>query len=271
MKKHSLASNIILFMVIIACICVTGVTANAARITSGELYRDFDLEYRDVVAIETDDINYLRELVDDCKNQMSNAHMMAEYARALHYPEDCYTITSARHDWWMYYDLWYIYRDRLETLESAKSFATKAQLEEYPVASTVWNLLKEHGYNNYVCAGIIGNMMAECGGQTLDLDYDAYNPSGYYYGLCQWNRSAYYYVFDADIEGQMKVLFDTIEYEFNTFGYCYSSYFDYDSFVEIENEQDAALAFAKCYERCGSGTYYTRQLNATEAYNYFVG
>ena len=33
---------------------------------------------------------------------------------------------------------------------------------------------------------------------------------------------------------------------------------------------DAALAFAKCYERCGSGSYTTRQNNAIIAYNYFV-
>ena len=178
-----------------------------------------------------------------------------------------------QHDWWMYHDLYFDYKDELAELEasSKKSFVTETQRKEYPVAARVWELLKEAGYNDYVCAGIIGNMMAECGGQTLSLTYDAYSPSGYYYGLCQWNRSAYGYVFDADVDEQIEVLLDTIVYELDTFGYCYSNYFDYSSFLELTDEQDAALAFAKCYERCGSGTYYTRQLNATEAYNYFVG
>ena len=30
------------------------------------------------------------------------------------------------------------------------------------------------------------------------------------------------------------------------------------------------MAFAKAYERCGSGSYGVRQINALKAYNYFV-
>ena len=38
----------------------------------------------------------------------------------------------------------------------------------------------------------------------------------------------------------------------------------------MSNERDAAKAFAKCYERCGSSTYTIRMNNAEKAYNYFV-
>lgn len=38
------------------------------------------------------------------------------------------------------------------------------------VASQVWTRLKSYGYSDSVAAGIIGNMMRECGGDTLDLD-----------------------------------------------------------------------------------------------------
>ena len=38
----------------------------------------------------------------------------------------------------------------------------------------------------------------------------------------------------------------------------------------MTDAQQAALAFAKSYERCGSGSYGIRQQNALKAYNYFV-
>ena len=47
--------------------------------------------------------------------------------------------------------------------------------------------------------------------------------------------------------------------------------FVYWHFTQLTNERDAALAFAKCYERCSSAGYTKRQNNATTAYKYFVG
>ena len=55
------------------------------------------------------------------------------------------------------------------------------------IASQVWTHLKNYGYSDSVAAGIIGNMMRECGGDTLDLDWDIvghYNGDEYY-GLCR--------------------------------------------------------------------------------------
>lgn len=74
----------------------------------------------------------------------------------------------------------------------------------------------------------------------------------------------------ASLEEQCDYLRDTIEYEFDTFGYVYKRNFDYNSFLDLTDIKSAALAFAKCYERCGSGSYYTRQQNAIAAYNYFI-
>ena len=34
--------------------------------------------------------------------------------------------------------------------------------------------------------------------------------------------------------------------------------------------EEIALAFAKCYERCGSGSYDVRQSNALIAFEYFA-
>ena len=109
--------------------------------------------------------------------------------------------------------------------------------------------------------------MAEVGGNTLDIQYDIYGSS--YYGMCQWNK-AYSEVWGASLEEQCNYLEDTIEYEFDTFGYAYKRGFDYNDFLNMTSITDAALAFAKCYERCASGSYTVRQNNAITAYNYFV-
>lgn len=57
-------------------------------------------------------------------------------------------------------------------------------------AERVWDYLRSLGYSEAATAGILGNMMAECGGQTLDLDpfIIGYTP-GFSYGLCQWTAN----------------------------------------------------------------------------------
>ena len=46
-----------------------------------------------------------------------------------------------------------------------KTSATKKKKEKYPEARKIWNYLtKNMKLNNYVAAGIIGNIMAEVGG-----------------------------------------------------------------------------------------------------------
>lgn len=67
--------------------------------------------------------------------------------------------------------------------------------EKYPEASAVWRYLTvDLGLNNYVAAGIMGNMMNECGGNSLKLQplitsnhSMVYKGETYhFYGLCQW-------------------------------------------------------------------------------------
>lgn len=138
--------------------------------------------------------------------------------------------------------------------------------EEYESATFIWRYFKDKGYSDYAIAGILGNIMAEVGGQTLYIQY--WLSSSSYYGMCQWSRQYYPEAIDLNLEEQCDFLFNTIENEFDVFGYIVG--LSYEDFIQIENEQTAALAFAKVYERCGSGSYSVRQSNATEAYNYFV-
>lgn len=140
--------------------------------------------------------------------------------------------------------------------------------QEYPVASQIYRYLKDFGYNDAVAAGIIGNLMAEVGGQTFQIRWWA--KSEEYYGICQWNK-AYIKVWNTSLEEQLNFLTSSIRYEMNTYGYKYQSGFNYEQFCRLTNEQEAAAAFAKCYERCSSKSIPQRKKNATVAMNYFGG
>ena len=136
--------------------------------------------------------------------------------------------------------------------------------EEYPEATTIWLYLTvEMGYNDNVAAGVLGNIMNEAGGNSLNINPSAQNPAGYY-GICQWNSSMYGDVWYCNLVEQLDYLNNTIEYEFN----CYGN-MSYESFCGLTDEREAALSFARSYERCSSASYGRRQNNATTALNYF--
>lgn len=202
----------------------------------------------------------LNQLISEQKNIKNKVHEIAEIARSLGFPESHPIIKSAQKEWGE--------ADKRQKQYNQELTAWKTKEREYPTAAKVWNYLKKQGLNDYVCAGIMGNLMAETGGQTLNIN--AYIYSNGYYGICQW--SLYYCdVAGYTLDQQLEYLKNSMKREFNTFGFCYRSGFNYYSFTNMKNEREAALAFAKCYERCGSGSYYIRQQNATKAYKYFVG
>lgn len=243
----------------------------------------------------------LVNLIAEAKDTKINAHTMADSARKLGWEEDSKLIKELQETWanadadekQYQKELDIILSDEAEAARKAEEeriaaekaakeaeekriaeakaaeeakWATKAA--QYPAATQIWRYMKALGWNDYVCAGIMGNLMAEVGGQTLDIRYTL--SSGSYYGMCQWSRG-YSAVWGAGLETQCDFLRDTIKYEFDTYGFKYQKGFNFNSFLNMTDAQQAALAFAKAYERCGSGSYGVRQSNALKAYNYFVG
>ena len=140
---------------------------------------------------------------------------------------------------------------------------------EYYYATKTWEFLTAQGYNEAVTSAIIGNMMIETSGGTLAINPYIYNSTGIYYGLCQWLLKYNPEIAGTSFEYQLDYLISNIEAEFNTFGNCYYQGFNYESFLAMADPAEAALAFAKVYERCGSGSYGLRQEAAKVAYNYF--
>ena len=136
--------------------------------------------------------------------------------------------------------------------------------EEYPIVVQVVNYLVDKDYNKHIIAGILGNFMAETGGQTLKLNPTLMSSDGYY-GIAQWSKRFNPSVINKDLDFQLDYLMSNIESAFNTYGKNYAKGFNYEKFLALEDEREAALAFAKCYERCSSASYDKRKNNATKA------
>ena len=210
-----------------------------------------------------------QRLIDEHKTKQRISNEIISNALKLGWDKDSETILQARKQWLQSETAIKIYSQAKEVkaaqIEEAKWNTRKL---EYPVATEIWLYMKNLGWTDEVCAGIMGNLMAEVGGHTLDIQHKLKGNG--YYGMCQWNTAYKNKVWGKDLNGQLDFLRDTIKYEIDTFGYAYKSNFNFNSFLNLENEKDVALAFAKCYERCGSDSYNSRQVNATKALEYFT-
>lgn len=150
----------------------------------------------------------------------------------------------------------------------------RLRAEEYPVATQAWLYMKnELGFSDTVCAGIMGNMMAECGGcWTSDLDWDVSSSSGY--GMIQWlggrkNQLFSIYGNNPSIEDQLNFMKDEL---YGTNGVTKQvTDSQLDKIINAETPEDCAYAFACYYERCGEGHRWVRRDYARRAYEYFVG
>ena len=218
---------------------------------------------------ETTDIEELLKLVQENEENKESAHNMAEAARELEYNEDNPIILIAKQEWANADFLVSYYTNKIEQVMD--SFITDSTIE-YGYAKYVWWYFRLKGYNEYICSGILGNIMVECGGLSLNINYSVDTGNGYY-GMCQWNKNYYSSIVGGDLKRQCKFLEETIKEEFDTFGEIYKKGFDYSSFLELKNEEEVALAFAKCYERCSNNeyNYNCRKKCAVEAHKFFVG
>lgn len=224
----------------------------------------------------TETIDYKTEILK-CEQEInfyttmiSNAHQMAESARALGYSDNHIIIIYAKRDWENAQDKLAEAVARKEILIAERDNKWNQRMIEYPTATTIWLYLSDYGLNNQVIAGILGNMMAEAGGHTLTIQSKIWDGNKKYYGVCQWSLKYNPQLDGADLTTQLEHLISSMEYEFNTFGNNYKSGFKYIDFLQLTDSEEAALAFAKCYERCSSSTYNKRQSDAIKAYEYFT-
>lgn len=138
------------------------------------------------------------------------------------------------------------YFSSCDTGEKILSAMKADQLKaEYYVAGCVYEHLSALGYTEPVIAGILGNMMAECGGQTLSLQWNLYGGGGAYYGLCMWSLRYGPDVRGRNVTGQLQYLTGNMEENIEQFGGSY------DYFCSLQDAGQAARYFANYYERGG--------------------
>ena len=143
---------------------------------------------------------------------------------------------------------------------------------EYPAATMIWNYMKDLGWSDYVCAGVMGNIMQETGGRTLDINYMHSND---YYGMCCWKKEYHPDVVGLGLKGQCDYLVQTIIKCMNNNALSenplYQANYDYQAFLNASTIEEATTAFMVIYERPGHELSQKRIENAYKAYNYFVG
>ncbi len=248
------ASKLLIWLLLIACIAAYILPTQTAAIA--EIEDRAEYSYRNIEQI-TDEIEEMRL-------RMAASHDMAEAARLLGYDDTSYVIQIAKAE---YAEAEAAEAEKLKIIE-ALTTTQEARREEYPAATYIAEYLAGKGLNDAVIAGIIGNFAIETGGGTLALNPEAISPYGYY-GLAQWSGKYYPQIKGKNITEQLDFLLETMEKEFNIYGNIVG--LTYSQFLKLSNPCEAALAFAKVYERCGTGTYRLRQACAVDAYNYFNG
>ena len=162
-----------------------------------------------------------------------------------------------------------------QTTEPVVTPNTKLPTGEYPEAQLIWNTMISWGWTPETCAGIIGNMMAEIGGGTLDLS-DWNSNGGCGYGLIQWTgtrRSTIKNRYGAypTIAQQLVYMKDEL---FGTNDTCQQISANILSVIMNENGKQSpetiAFSFASNYERCARQYRERRKAYARIAYDYFM-
>lgn len=239
------------FIIMLSCILLTLTSCTLAN-ASEYTYEGYTL----------DDMYEIAIILAEQDTLANAAHQMAESGRLLGYNENHSTIVLAKKE----YQAAIEKKEKYQKIYDNLNEHWQAKKVEYPTATYVWEYFRNLGYNKEVVAGIVGNMMAEVGGQTLALNYESNN--GSYYGLCQWSET-YSGVWGASLKEQCEYLQNTIRYEIDTYGYAYKKNFNYEKFLKLNSAEKAAKCFAAAYERCGKASYEVRQSNAAAALEYF--
>ena len=163
------------------------------------------------------------------------------------------------------------YEDTLNTFEKEAAWDKRAS--EYPIATRVWLYMKnELGYSDIVCAGIMGNLMAECGGcWTQDLDWDINYSGGF--GMIQWlggrkQQLISKYGNMPSVEEQIRFMNDEL-YGLNGVTKQVTDS-QLNEIMNASSPEECAYAFASYYERCASQHRAPRRGYARTAYEYFV-
>jgi murein DD-endopeptidase MepM/ murein hydrolase activator NlpD len=134
-------------------------------------------------------------------------------------------------------------------------------------AAQIAGALEGQGFSKVAIAGILSNLGAESGGQTLSgISTTAVNPTSGAYGIAQWlgdrkTNEASYAAIHHEAPSSLAAQVGYLVQELRT-GY-------HSTFVEIQNAkspQQAAMLFETMFEKAGAGAVANHQTLAAQAY-----
>lgn len=159
------------------------------------------------------------------------------------------------------------YEEKLQEVYSSIKITQSVKVNPQAAKEQIWIMLRAKGFNEYVTAGIMGNIQAECG-----FKWNIYSAGGESYGICQWLLKYCPEVAGMTLEEQIDYLLKTIERPFNSSSYNRNyKNTTYNQFINLQSEREAAAAFMLIYERPASKDPTKRSNYATEIYKEFVG
>ena len=198
-----------------------------------------------------------------CQNKINSRAAYLELSLTLEYDVDERIYNDVK----VFLEHCDYYEQRIVEIYASAKLPLYSNYSPKETKQIIWGYLRGKGFNEYVCAGIMGNIQAECG-----FDWDAYSPHGESYGICQWLLKYCPDIKDASLLDQLDYLMKTIEQPFNAsiFNQNYKGII-FKEFTELQDEKEAAAAFMLIYERPASTDPSQRQQYATEIYKEFVG
>lgn len=144
--------------------------------------------------------------------------------------------------------------------------------EECPVATEIWLQMKSYGWTDAACAGIMGNIMRETGGDTLEyITSNIYNKSKSHYGLCQWAKRYYPQIQPTETwTPSTAEQIEFLRYTINNQKTLHHSYgFTEEYLLTATDYREVAKKFCDGYERPAENST-RRENNAKKAWKYFV-
>ena len=163
------------------------------------------------------------------------------------------------------------YDEILDKLREEAEWAKKAK--EFPNATKAYLYMKnEFGWSDTVCSGIMGNLMAECGGcWTSDLNYSINSSGGF--GMIQWiggRRQQLFSIYGSNpsIESQLEFMRNEL---YGTNGVTRQvTASQLNEIMNASSPEECAYAFASYFERCATQHRAPRRGYARTAYEYFA-
>ena len=225
------------------------------------------------ITIEYSTYFYLSSLTE---NELSTT--IEEISTYIHYLESLPSgIIEVEQELQSMNDLLVKYKLDLEKI-IAKKIHYKFCAKQYPEATYVWIYMKENfGWSDIICAGIMGNIMAEIGGGSAEGalgfgdKWKIDKASGL--GMFQWTAGRRkeiktIYGNAPTIEQQLDFMYNEL-YGFNGVTQQVKSN-ELDAILNAETPEQVAANFARYFERCASFSYTPRKNYARFAYDYFV-